>query len=199
MFSQKQQENIRAASIPGLRRAIGSACLGLLCTGGALGLTVAFGLVGFIAGGLPLLVIGGGMWWMAYTPYRQWRAYNTSSLRLATAPVPLGTSLRARVQIPVSNEQPISGFQVRVACTQGSGDDEEVVWEERTSVRGQPGSFETEVPITLDLPAQPLWAAERETLERLSWTMGVAASFDDKPDYAASFDLPVSVPDDLER
>jgi hypothetical protein len=73
------------------------------------------------------------------------------------------------------------------------------------------------VPLSIDLPVCPLpdkrrqraeaapWNSVQDKLEGLDWTLEVAASFDDtdsrigKPDYEASFDLPVSVPDDFEE
>jgi hypothetical protein len=177
-------------------------------------LALAFtGPVGFVAVGLPLLAGGGGMWWMAYTPYRRWRAYYMSDLRLATAPVPLGGTLRARLQVPVSDEQPPNGFQARVTCSADvsavKGTREKVIWEDETSVSGQPGPDETEVSLSVDLPVQPLpdgrrqmaedWGSVHYELEQLDWTLEVAASFDDNPDYEATFDLPVTVPDDLDE
>ena len=206
MFSQEQQDNVHTSS-PSLAGAIFYAVFGLPFTAGGLYMTaVAFtGMFGLFIGGILFLGAGISLEWRAYKAFRRWQAYGTTHLRLESTPVPLGGSLRARLQVPI-DKQPPNGFQVRVASIQGSGDDKDTVWEDWTSVSGQPGPGETEVPLSLDLPAQPLpdhlrqmaedkpWCSLQDTLEKLDWEMEVTASFEDKPDYEASFDLPVSVP-----
>lgn len=208
IFSRDQPETVRTSNSD-LWPAIGYTLLGLPFVGAAL----------FIPGGFIKLIpggVGGWMGWKAYKRFRRLRAYGSSHLHLETVPIPLGESLRARLQASVSStEQPPSGFQVRVAAIERNGHKKRTVWEDWTTVPGQPGPGETEVPLSLDLPAQPLpdhlrqmaedkpWGSLQDTLETLDWTMEVTASFDDtdsrigKPDYEASFDLPVSVPDDL--
>ena len=211
IFSRDQPETVRTSNSD-FWPAIGYTLLGLPPLGVAL----------FMPGGLIKLIPGGiGAWmgWKAYKRFRRWRAYGSSHLRLETVPVPLGESLRARLQVPLSHdEQPPNGFQVRVAAIERSGGDKHTkhtVWEDWTSVSGQPGPGETEVPLSLDLPAQPLpdhlrqmaedkpWGSLQDTLDDLNWAMEVTASFEDtnsrigKPDYEASFDLPVSVPDNF--
>jgi len=162
--------------------------------------------------GIMLIRIGAHNCWKAYPVLRQWITTDSSYLRLATAPVPLGETLRARLQVPISaDEQPPSGFQVRVACTRSGDNGKEVVWEDSTTVTGQPGPGGTVVPLTFNLPTRVLPDEMRPTYQKfrelggpnlmrlLNWMLEVTASFDDKPDYRASFDLPVSVPDDLDE
>jgi hypothetical protein len=168
--------------------------------------------------GLACVVVGYSSFWTVYKQLRPWLFYGPSRLEMERSPVPMGTSLRARLRAPIStDEQPPNGFQVRVAATQRRGDDKDTVWEDRTHAHGQPRGDETSVPLSLDLPAQPLsdhrwqqakdkpWGSAQGTLEKLTWTLVTTASFDDtdsrigQPDYEASFDLPVSVPDDIEE
>jgi len=214
MWSRDQQQNVRT-STP-ITDAISSALWGLPFVGG--GLMMANSLVSgdpsgnsgimFILGTLMFLGFGGWMWRKAYEAFNQWRVFGTSHLQMEREPVPLGASLRARLRAPISaGNQPPDGFRVRVVATRESGSGkykhEEWVWEDWTRVRGQPGAGETEVPLSLDLPARPLGSSRplgsiaKDTLESLDWTLEVTASLDDKLDYEASFDLPVSVPDDL--
>ena len=196
IFSRDQPETVRTPA-PSPWRAIRYAVLGLPFVG--IGL---FGL--FIESSVFMAVFvgaGGWMWWRAYRVFRPQYTYGVSHLHLETAPVPLGESLRARIRVPIAaDEQPPSGFQVHVAATDRRKETHETWWEDWTSVRGQPRPDETEVPLSIDLPVRPhpgnpTWTS----LEDLDWTMKVTASFDDKPDYEASFDLPVSVPDDLDE
>lgn len=213
MWTQHQQQKTFTSS-PSLLRAGFWGVFGLPFLGGGLMMTAAAFTkgIGAIFGGA--MFLGGGVYLerTAYNALRQWRAFGTSHLRLKTAPVPLGTTLRARLRVPVSaHDQPPSGFQARVICTQGAADDKEQVWQDSTSVRGQPGVDKTVLSVSLDLPAQPLspsrrrmaeatpWSSERHATERLDWTLKVTASFEDKPDYVASFDIPVSVPDDFDE
>lgn len=205
MWSQDQQQNVRT-STHGLTGTMYYALWGLPFVGG--GLMMANSLVSSnpsgntgimsILGTLMFLGFGGWMWRKAYKAFNQWRVFGTSHLQMESEPVPLGSSLRARLRAPLpAGDQPPDGFQVRVVATEESGDDKEWVWEDWTRVRGQPGTGETEVPLSLDLPARPLGSSAKDTLESLDWTLEVTASLDDKLDYEASFDLPVSVPDDL--
>ena len=200
IFSRDQPEKVRTSNSD-LWPATGYTLLGLPFVGAALFIPEAF--LKLIPGG-----VGGWMGWKAYKRFRRWRAYGSSHLHLETVPIPLGESLRARLQASLSsNEQPPSGFQVHVAAIERNGHEKRTVWEDWTSVSGQPGPGETEVPLSLDLPAQPLpdhlrqmaedkpWGSLQDTLDNLNWAIEVTASFEDKPDYEASFDLPVSVPD----
>lgn len=219
MFSKDQQQDVRTSS-PSLSRAISYTLFGLPFVGGGVMLALtpftsngqSGALVGTLFGALMFLGGGGWIWWKAYKGIRRWKTYGTSHLQMESAPVPLGSSFRARLRAPISaDEQPPNGFQVRVAATRESGDDEEVAWENWTSVRGKQGTGETAVPLSLDLPARPLpdyrmqmaedtpWSSAEAVIEGLDWALEVTASFDDKPDYEASFDLPVSVPNDLDE
>ncbi len=231
MPSQDRQQNVRASS-PSLFGAIFNALLGLAAAGAGLMIAatpftsgMSGGSVGLFfslfLGAAAFLGAGGWLWWKAYETFRRWRTYGTSHLQLEREPVPLGSSLRARLRAPLSDDQPPNGFQIRVAATKGSGDDKKVVWEEWASARGRPGAAETEVPFSLDLPGNPFpddhpmmamteatpmlmdedtpWSAVKNAIEGLDWTLEITASFDDKPDYEASFEFPVSAPDDLEK
>lgn len=210
MWSRDQHQNVRTATP--ITDAISSALWGLPFVGGGL-MMVASLLSGdpsgnsgtflmSLLGALMFLGFGGWMWRKAYKAFTQWRVFGTSHLQMESEPVPLGASLRARLRAPIpAGNQPPDGFQVRVVATEesriGSSSHEQLVWEDWSRVRGQPGAGETEVPLSLDLPARPLRSSAKDTLESLDWTLEVTASLDDKLDYEVSFDLPVSVPDDL--
>ena len=200
LFSQEQPETVRT-SASNLWSAIGYALFGLPFAGAGL-FIAGYGLF-FDPGHLGMLVpavsfggVGGWIWWNAYKRFRRWQAYGRSQLHLETAPVPLGETLRARLRVPIAaDEQPPSGFQVRVAATVERDNQTVTKWEDWTSVSGQPGPGETEVPLSIDLPARTYG----------DWTLEVMASFDDtdsrtgKPDYEASFNLPVNMPDHLKE
>ena len=215
MFSlfSKDQEKVRTSNSD-LWPAIGKALTGLICVSPVLVLVVGSSIslllspptrVGAVGGFFvffiltaPLGVAGGWLLWKAYKGFHRWHTYGPSHLHLETAPVPLGETLRARIRVPIADDdQPPSGFQVRVAATTENHDQTQTWWEDWASVSGQPGPSETEVPLSVDLPARPLGS--------LDWTLEVTASFEDtdsrigKPDYEASFDLPVIEPDDLDE
>ena len=227
MFSIFSQDQKVQTSTSNLWPVIRNALLGLPFAGGGLfmaglgisillsdpGASVILFVLSAICGG-----VGGYTFRNAYRWFRLWQVYGTSHLHLKTAPVPLGETLRARLRVPISSDdQPSSGFHVHVAATVENHDQTQTMWEDETSVSGQPGPGETEVPLSLDLPAQPLsgrrqqmveavpWSSVQDTLEHLDWTLEVTARLDDtdsrigKPDYTASFDLPVSVPDNLDE
>ncbi len=224
MPSQDQQENV-LSSTPSLSYAIFRALFGLPFVGIGLflvGNPLMAAITGhiqaliFIPVSAPFLWAGGWLyWWPAYKEFRRWRFYGTSHLQLEHVPVTLGSSLRARLRAPIpGDDQPPDDFHVRVAALKRSKRTSgvDVKWEDQTNVRGQPGTGETEVPFSLDLPVCPLpddeiqaaqnisFTSVKSKLEgRLDWTVEVTASFDDKPDYEASFEFPVSAPDDLEE
>ncbi len=127
-----------------------------------------------------------------YRAVRQWRTFGTSHLQVETAVVPLGSPLRARVRVPVSpDRRPLNGFQIHVAGYRAKGiitSRKKQVWEDSTCVHGESvGGETTVVPVSFDLPAET-----RTEFCRLT----VAASFEEMPDYEASFDLAVSASDD---
>jgi hypothetical protein len=162
----------------------------------------------FVGGifGPAFLVLGVRFEWKAYKAFRRWKTFDASSLQLETAPVPLGTTLRGEVQVPVApDDPPEEGFQVCVTAYYKSGQSKDKTWEGSTRVSGEPGGDGTIVSFSLDLPVRPLsdlqkrgpFSLDMDSLEKFDWTLTVTASFEDKADYKASFDLPVSVPDDL--
>lgn len=212
MWSQDQQQNVRTCTP--ITDAISSALWGLPFVGGGLMMATSLPSGDFsgssgtffmsLLGALLFLGFGGWMWRKAYEAFTQWRVFGTSHLQMEREPVPLGAPLRARLRAPIpAGNQPPDGFRVRVVATIENGDDKDLVWEDWTRVPGRPGAGETEVPLSLDLPtrplgnSRPLGSTAKDTLESLDWTLEVTAPLDDKLDYEASFDLPVSMPDDL--
>jgi hypothetical protein len=138
-----------------------------------------------------ILFIGVGLFSMrkGYHAIRQWRVFGTSHLQLETVPVPMGTTLRARVQVPVPpDDPPKEGYQVHVEAQW----DKDRWWEGSATVQGESGegettliSFSIDLPRLADLPFSP-------DNDDLDWTLMVTASFEDRLDYEAPFDLPVS-------
>lgn len=138
-----------------------------------------------------ILFIGVGLFSMrkGYHAIRQWRVFGTSHLQLETVPVPMGTTLRARVQVPVPpDDPPKEGYQVHVEAQW----DKDRWWEGSATVQGESGegettliSFSIDLPRLADLPFSP-------DNDDLDWTLMVTASFEDRLDYEAPFDLPIS-------
>lgn len=144
--------------------------------------------IGIVALGAVLLFMRRG-----YRAFRQWQAFGPSHLQLETAPVPVGTTLRARVQVPVPpDDSPQEGYQVHVEAHRDKHQEKERVWDGSTTVQGESGegattglSFSLDLPSSADLPVSP----DRDDL---GWTLTVTASFEDRLDYEAPFELPVS-------
>jgi len=162
------------------------------------------GVVSFVLSLLP----GCFCLWLAYMTLRRRRIFGTSRLQLATIPVPLGGRLRARLQgtLP-SDARPTDGLQVILTCYKKKSG--WLVLRDKTSIHDSFGTSELDVPLSLDLPARPLSDeqeqspatlsdAEKDALDDLDWSLKVRASFENAPDYKASFDFPVTVPDDLD-
>ena len=98
-------------------------------------------------------------------------------------------------------EQPPDGFHFTVIGYIGGRSkrkNDDYLAERRTAhAQGQRRAGRTAVPVSIELPEAPSIGHPQVELERLNWELEVTAEVDGKPDYEASFDLPVTteVPD----
>jgi len=144
----------------------------------------------------PLIGIGLIIW--AVRAWIRRRRYGVSTLELEALPVPLGGTLRARLNIPARLQgrelavQALCVHRYRTGSGKNRRTTERVLWEDRVMVplHSGAGPGQTAARIEMHLPGDRPQASDENPDDQIVWRLEVASE-EPGVDYKAVFELPV--------